>query len=94
MIEFSRQRVRPQTKFHQRFGFRQTGIGKPMIRLIAQHGVVGRCVPHAIRIPPKVTLTNQRLLNFLYALWLQVQSRQTLSQCPRATSPTWANMES
>ena len=41
-----------------------------MLRLIAQHGVMGARIPLAARITLKVTLTNQRLLNFLYALRL------------------------
>jgi len=88
MIEFRRQRVRAQTEFHQRFGFRQTRCGKPMIRLIAQHGVVGMRVPLAIRITLKVALTNQRLLNFLYALRLQAKARQTLLAGEGAGMPT------
>ncbi len=55
-----------------------------MVRLIAQHGIVGARVPLAARITLKVTLTNQRLLNFLYALRLQMKARQTLLAGERA----------
>ena len=58
-----------------------------MRRLIAQHGVVGARIPLAIRITLKVTLTNQRLLDFLYALRLQVKARQTLLAGQRARLP-------
>ena len=86
-IEFSRQRVRAQTELHQRFGFRQSRSGKPMLRLIAQHGVMGARIPLAARITLKVTLTNQRLLNFLYALGLQVKARPALLTGQRARPP-------
>ena len=49
-----------------------------MVRLIAQHGVVGACVPLAIRLALKVTLTDQRLLNFLGTFRLQVDARHSL----------------
>jgi hypothetical protein len=39
---------------------------------------VGVRIPLPARIALKVTLTNQRLLNFLHALRLQVKARQTL----------------
>jgi hypothetical protein len=44
-------------------------------------------VPLAIRITLKVTLTNQCLLNFLYALRLQVKARQPLLAGERAGPP-------
>ena len=49
-----------------------------MVRLIAQHGGVGAGVPLAIGVSLKVTLTNQRLLDFLRAPRLQVKARQAL----------------
>ena len=78
MIEVRGQRVRAQAQFHQRFGFRQAGGGESMIQLIVQHGVVGRRVPLAVGVTVQVTLADERLLNFLHALRLQVEARQAL----------------
>lgn len=87
VIELRRQRVWTETELHQRFGFRQTCRGKPVVRLIAQHGSVSARVPLAIRFPVKVALTNQSLLNFLCAFRLQVKTSQTLAAVERAPSP-------
>ena len=78
MIEFRRQRVRTQAQLHQRLGLRQTGSREPMVHLIPKHGVMGAGVPLAAGVALEVTLANQCLLNFLCALWLQVEARQAL----------------
>ena len=48
------------------------------------HGFVSARIPLAVGIALKVTLTNQRLLDFFYALRLQVKARQTLLSGERA----------
>jgi len=87
MIEFGGQRVRAQTEFHQRFGFRQTRSGEPMVRLIVLHRFMRARVPLAACITLKVALANQRLLDFLNALRLQVKARQSLLAAERAGPP-------
>lgn len=87
MIESCWQRVWAETEFHEGFGFGQTCSGKPVVRLVAQHGIVGTRVPLAIGITREVTLTNQRLLNLLCALRLQVKACQTLAAVERAVPP-------
>jgi hypothetical protein len=49
-----------------------------MVHLIPKHGVMGAGVPLAAGVALEVTLANQCLLNFLCALWLQVEARQAL----------------
>ncbi len=83
MIEFRRQRVRAQTKLHERFGFRHTRGGKSMVNLIALHGFMRVRVPLAAGLPLKVSLANQRLLNLLGALRLHVDPRQALLSAQR-----------
>lgn len=46
-----------------------------MIRLVVQHGVVRAHVPLPIRIPLKIALMDQRLLDLLHAFRLQVEPR-------------------
>ncbi len=58
-----------------------------MVRLVAHHGFVGARIPLATCITLKVTLTSQRLLDFFYALRLQVKARQTLLAGERARPP-------
>ena len=46
--------------------------------LVVQHGVMGACIPFAGGITLEVAFANQRLLDFLGALRLQVKTRQPL----------------
>ena len=51
-----------QTQKHQRFGFRQTGWGEPVLLLKLLHGVACRRTPYAVRLVMEKAGFNQCLL--------------------------------